>query len=64
MVEEEKEICLDLSKKINFGNNRYVSIGTLLLSAIILILQGLCFGWGWGLLLNFVYSIRSGKLED
>lgn len=60
----EKEIVLDLSKKIKISDKIYISIGSLLFSAIILIIQGFAFGWTWGLLLNFIYSIRSGKLEE
>lgn len=61
---EEKEIVIDLSKKIKFSDKLYVSIGSILLSGIILIVQSLCFGWSWGLLLNFLYSIRSGKIDE
>jgi len=60
---KEKEIILDLSKKISFGNKIYISLGSLILSSIILVLQGLTYRWSWGLLLNFVYSIRSGKFN-
>ena len=60
----EKEVILDLSKKIKFYKGLYVSIGSLLLSGLILVLQGLTFGWSWVLVLNFVYSIRSGKMEN
>ena len=60
---KEKEIILDLSKKISFGNKIYISLGSLILSSIILVLQGLTYGWSWGLVLNYVYSIRSGKLN-
>lgn len=60
----EKEIILDLSKKIKFGDKIYISIGSMLLSFLIMILQGLCFGWSWSLLLNFVYSIRAGTIDE
>lgn len=56
----EKEVCLDLSKKIKW-NNHYISIGTLLLSGLILITQVFAMGWSWWLFLNFLYSIRSEK---
>lgn len=60
----EKEVVIDLSKKIKFSDTRYISIGSLLLSTIILILQGFSFGWTWGLLLNFVYAIRGNEKEN
>ena len=69
----EKEIILDLSKKIKLGEKRYISIGTLVISLIILLIQLLMYlslsNWVWDakmwtLLLNFAYSIRSGKIEE
>jgi len=68
----EKEIILDLSKKIKFSNTVYISLGSLLLSVIVLVIQLIMFlslnNWVWEsktwfLLLNFIYSIRTGKLE-
>lgn len=60
---EEKEIVIDLSKKIKFSDSLYVSIGSLILSILMLVLQGLTFGWSWGLLYHFVYSLRYGKFD-
>ena len=63
----EKEICLDLSKKIKLSNTLYISLGTLLFSTVIMVIQLLMLlsknGWVWtdlcfGTLLNFVFSIR------
>jgi len=68
----EKEIILDLSKKIKFSDTIYVSLGSLLLSFIVLIIQLVMFlsmnNWVWeasafSLLINFIYSIRTGKIE-
>jgi len=61
---KEREIILDLSKKIKFYDKVYISVGSLILSSLVLILQGLTFGWSWGLLYNFVYSIRSGRFDN
>jgi len=58
---EEKEIILDLSKKIKWNDNKYISLGSLLLSGIILIIQGITMGWSGVLLLNFIYAIRADK---
>ena len=40
---EEKEIVLDLSGKIKFSDTVYVSVGTLLLSGIVMLIQILIF---------------------
>lgn len=62
---EEKEICIDLSKKIKFSDKVYVSLGTLLLSVLAMIISWLCKGAIdlydlWYLIL----SIRSGTFDD
>lgn len=61
---KEKEIVIDLSKKVKFSDNLYISIGSLILSILLLLLQGLTFGWSWGLLYHFVYSLKYGKLDE
>ena len=60
----EKEIIIDLSKKIKFSDKLYISLGSLLLSTLILIVQAFSWGWSWGLLLNYLYSIRSGNSNE
>lgn len=60
----EKEIIIDLSKKIKFSDKLYISLGSLLLSTLILIVQAFSWGWSWGLLLNYLYAIRSGNLDE
>ena len=69
----EKEIILDLSKKIKLSNTIFVSIGSLLLSGIILLIQLLMFlsmnNWiwepkAWLLLLNFFHSVRGGDIGN
>jgi len=60
----EKEIIIDLSKKIKFSDKLYISLGSLLLSTLILIVQAFSWGWSWGLFLNFLYAIRSGNLDE
>ena len=74
-MSEEKEVIIDLSKKIKFSKNYYVSLGSLLLSLIMLIIQllmCLCINnWVWTketwlILFNFAYSLRhkSEEKED
>ena len=69
----EKEITVDLSGKIKFSDTLYMSIGTLLLSGIIAMIQVLfCLannGWAFTpevfvVLLNFVFAIRGENKED
>ena len=69
----EKEICIDLSKKIKFNDKLYISIGSLLLSGIIIFIQLMGImsntGWLWTtecwyLLLNFIHSIRAGESHE
>jgi len=60
----DKEVVLDLSKKIKLRNDYYISLGSLLLSILIMIVQGLCFGWTWAHLLNFLYSLRKEGKEE
>lgn len=69
----EKEVILDLSKKIKFSDTIYISLGSLLLSLIILIIQLFMFlslnNWIWEdkcwlLLLNFIYSMRGEKTKE
>ena len=55
---EEKEIILDLSKKIKLGDNYYISIGSFLISFSIMIIQMFSLGFNWSILLNFIYSLR------
>lgn len=61
---KEKEICIDLSKKIKFSNTYYVSIGTLLLSVLAILLQWACTGIDLWDLWFLILSLRSGTLED
>ena len=69
----EKEIILDLSKKIKLSETIFISIGSLLLSGIILLIQLLMFlsmnNWvwepkAWLYLLNFVHSLRGGNIGN
>ena len=69
----EKEVIVDLSGKIKFSDNLYISLGTFLLSMFITIIQMLiCLAlndWRFTVsaltpLLNFVLAIRSGKESD
>jgi len=72
LSEEEKEIVIDLSKRIKFGKNKYISIGTLLLSGLIALVQLLmCLflnNWkltkeAWLIILNLLTAIRAGEEE-
>lgn len=69
----QREIVLDLSGKIKFSDTLYVSLGSLLLSALITGLQILiCFAYhDWEFdplvftaLLNFVTAIRGQSKRD
>ena len=60
----DKEIVLDLSKKIKVSDAYYISLGSLLLSVLILIVQGLTYGWSGWLILNFLYSLRKEGKEE
>jgi len=58
----EKEIIIDLSKKIKFSDKLYISLGSLLLSTLILIVQAFSWGWSWGLCkitLTFSYWLQT-----
>ncbi len=65
----EKEIVIDLSKKIKFTDALYISIGSFLLSFFVALIQFLIAlntnNWivtpaCWSVLLNFIYAIRMG----
>jgi len=67
---EEKEIVIDLSKKIRFTDTIYISIGSLLFSTLIALLQFIMAlnmnNWVvspscWIVLLNYLYALRSGQ---
>lgn len=69
----EKEIVLDLSKIIKFSSTVYISLGTFILSLIIVAIQCLiCLAsnnWQFSVdmlavLLNFVLALRVGDFED
>lgn len=69
---KENEIVIDLSKKIKFSDNIYVSIGSLILSSLVLLIQVLWALWSnnwvwtdqcWLTLFNYVYAVRWGKLD-
>jgi len=70
MSKEEKVIKIDLSKKIKFTDTIYISIGSLLLSTFIALLQFIIAlnsnNWiitpaCWTVLLNYFYAIRGGQ---
>lgn len=70
---KEKEIVLDLSKKIKISDTRYISLGSFILSFIIMAIQFvICLSVNdWViteaclvLLLNFVYAIRGENTKD
>lgn len=66
---KEKEIYIDLSKKIKLSDTLYISIGSLILSAVVALLQFIITLNGnnwvltpscWAVFLNFIYAVRSG----